>query len=238
MGFREKRTIMLLDKLFFTQTLLGKPVDTVGIWLSGGADSSLLCYMIANKIIQENHKIKIQPVSIQKRPGELTSAVVLTKIKELLNADNIFKDHIMYKTPDDWLGDEYHSLFKKKHHEHLKNKNYDLIYSGITSNTAKEEQLNLGQTIDEGIENIRGVDITKQLIYYSIFVYNNELREEIEVRPFFNINKKEIAEKYKELGLLDTLFPLTKSCEDRTVLNGHCGKCWWCLERKWAFGTL
>ena len=238
MGFGEKQSVIILNELFLTQTLLGKPIETAGIWLSGGADSSLLCYMIADKIKRENHTIKIQPVSVQKRPGEMTTSNVLIKIKELLDADDIFKDHIIYQTPNDWVGEEYSSLFKTKHHEHLKNKTYDLIYSGITSNISVEEQIKLGQNIAPDVEKVRGSDIDKQLIYYSNFFYNNELREEIEVRPFFNVTKKSIAEKYIELGLLDTLFPITKSCEDRSVTEGHCGKCWWCLERKWAFGTL
>ena len=53
---------------------------------------------------------------------------------------------------------------------------------------------------------------------------------------------------YKEANLLDELYPITRSCEYDPTSNyfkniknpgiGHCGKCWWCEERKWAFGTL
>ena len=47
-------------------------------------------------------------------------------------------------------------------------------------------------------------------------------------------------------GIVDELFPLTRSCESeekgQQMLDGgpeeHCGKCWWCLERQWAFGRL
>jgi 7-cyano-7-deazaguanine synthase in queuosine biosynthesis len=227
-----------LDELFFTKTLLGIPVKTVGIWLSGGADSSLLCYMIAEKILKENYDIKIQPISVQKRPGETVTVDVLEKIKELLDAERIFKEHILYKTPSDWAGDDYHSLFKKKNHEHLINGTYQLIFSGITSNISTEDQRMLGQTVNVDIEEKRGLDVVKELVKCSIGKYQGNLIEEMEVRPFFNMNKKNISAKYAELGLLNTLFPITKSCEDRSVPKGHCGKCWWCLERKWAFGKL
>jgi 7-cyano-7-deazaguanine synthase in queuosine biosynthesis len=96
----------------------------------------------------------------------------------------------------------------------------------------------LGQTVNIDIEEKRGLDVVKELVKCSIGKYQGKLIEEIEVRPFFNMNKKNISAKYAELGLLDTLFPITKSCEDRSILKGHCGKCWWCLERKWAFGKL
>ena len=40
--------------------------------------------------------------------------------------------------------------------------------------------------------------------------------------------------------LLDSLFPLTYSCEGSIEATKHhtqhCKKCWWCQERYWAFG--
>ena len=59
--------------------------------------------------------------------------------------------------------------------------------------------------------------------------------------PFFNIDKIKIAEMYESLGLIDTLFPLTRSCElENPPLNflGHCDNCWWCKERFWGFKRL
>ena len=69
------------------------------------------------------------------------------------------------------------------------------------------------------------------------------------INPFFQVNKKWEAEVYKDFGLLDTLLPLTYSCEgdakDTKTHTWHCGntlqyekQCWWCQERMWAFGRL
>ena len=49
------------------------------------------------------------------------------------------------------------------------------------------------------------------------------------------MDKKDIARLYEEEGILDDLFPLTRSCENDDTLDYHCGFCWWCDERKWAF---
>ena len=57
--------------------------------------------------------------------------------------------------------------------------------------------------------------------------------------PLINIDKKGVAELYDHFGLMDTLFPLTRSCENWTDdFSAHCGKCWFCLERLWGFGKL
>lgn len=55
--------------------------------------------------------------------------------------------------------------------------------------------------------------------------------------PFRNVNKQKIAEIYDHLGITDTLFPVTVSCTKNTD-GTHCDNCWWCSERKWAFGRL
>jgi len=52
--------------------------------------------------------------------------------------------------------------------------------------------------------------------------------------PFANVDKKFIAAQYKRFNL-DHLSTLTVSCiGDDTK---PCKQCWWCRERKWAFGT-
>jgi len=57
--------------------------------------------------------------------------------------------------------------------------------------------------------------------------------------PFSNVDKKAIAELYEHYNLIDTLFPMTRSCEAETnYFSKHCGKCWWCGEREYGFGRL
>lgn len=57
--------------------------------------------------------------------------------------------------------------------------------------------------------------------------------------PLINIDKKGVAELYKHFNVLDSLFPLTRSCENWTDdFSSHCGVCWFCLERLWGFGRI
>ena len=59
-------------------------------------------------------------------------------------------------------------------------------------------------------------------------------------RPFLNVDKKFIAELYKQENLMETLFPLTESCigfsSDTNGFSEPCRQCFWCVERYWAFG--
>ena len=220
-------------------TPLGKNIDTIGIWMSGGADSSLLCYLLAEKIKKENLNVKIQPLTVQKRPGIYESIPVRNKIAELLDAEDIFKNHVIYAAPDSgWVNSEYLGMFAKKNRENIKQNVFQVLLSGITTNPPVEIQKNFQWGVLEDVEKTRGNSVIKEKVRYFTQVEDKIEYEFLELKPFFEINKKEIAKLYKEKNLLESLFPLTRSCEDKTFLDGHCGKCWWCEERLWAFGRL
>ena len=59
-------------------------------------------------------------------------------------------------------------------------------------------------------------------------------------RPFVNVDKKFVADLYKQFDLMDDLFPLTMSCigfdYQTNYFTEPCKKCYWCHEKKWAFG--
>jgi 7-cyano-7-deazaguanine synthase in queuosine biosynthesis len=84
-----------------------------------------------------------------------------------------------------------------------------------------------------------GRDLSRDGIVASdaVVVWKHHRTNMLKMRPFRNIDKKGIAELYEKFGLLDTLFPITRSCELTTTdFSEHCGTCWFCEERKWGFG--
>jgi tRNA(Ile)-lysidine synthase TilS/MesJ len=228
---------MKLDIPLITPT--GNKIKTIGIWMSGGADSSLLCYLLAKEIKTQNIPIKIQPLTVQKRPNIFESIPVKNKIIELLDAENIFSEHIVYHAPaTGWDTKDYLSMFAKMNRENIRQDLFQALFSGITTNPPREVQENFQWGILEDVELKRGSHLVKDTVRYFIESENSVEYEFLEYKPFFNITKKHIAELYQEHGLLDSLFSLTRSCEDRNFLQGHCGKCWWCEERLWAFERL
>lgn len=67
----------------------------------------------------------------------------------------------------------------------------------------------------------------------------------LQYRPLANVNKKWIAEEYKKLIAQhpvygDLLFNTTISCTSYADATNNfekpCTYCWWCQEKKWAFG--
>ena len=58
-------------------------------------------------------------------------------------------------------------------------------------------------------------------------------------RPFINVDKKFVADMFKKENLMNTLFPLTRSCVGNVwttnLCTKECHRCFWCYEKKWAF---
>lgn len=61
-------------------------------------------------------------------------------------------------------------------------------------------------------------------------------------QPFVNVDKKFVADIYRQHNLMYTLFPLTNSCVGDTIRTNNftkeCMKCFWCFEKRWAFEDI
>lgn len=221
------------------KTPLGKEVKTIGIWMSGGADSTMLCYLLAKKIKDENLDIKIKPFTVQKNHGVFEFLKVAEKIKELLDCHNVFEEQVVYEAPKSgWVHSDYQAVYHSKNRENIKNNLFQVLYSGITTNPPKEIQEQFKDGILPDCEEIRAEGKEKEKVRYFTVTEDSIEYEFFEIKPLFDMNKKAVAQLYKDHELLDTLFPLTRSCESLVMTSGHCGECWWCEERQWAFGKL
>lgn len=218
-------------------TPLGKPIEKIGVWMSGGADSSLLCYMLAKKIKEENLNCKLVPLTIDfKRPFAYIAVKVREEIERLLDCKEVFSSHIVYHPPEGttWSNKELSEQFHFKNYDNFKNGLVDMLFSGITTNPPRQVQETFLYGVLDDVEAKRGELVEKETTRY--FVQEN--CEFLELKPFFKINKQVISKLYADQGIMDNLYPLTRSCEQLGTSTGHCGKCWWCEERQWAFGRL
>lgn len=205
------------------------PVKTIGIWMSGGADSSLLAYLLAKKIKEENLDVLLQPLSVRRIPktwNVIYATNIVDFIKDQLKVDNILDLKSYWPS----LDDDYQANFKEfvdRDHENFSKNLLQIMYSGITSNPPKGEldEESTQTNRDDGQGTILIKDDWPLRTYYN---------------PFAKINKKTLAKIYDHLDLTETLFPMTRSCEgfeqDTKNYTVHCEKCWWCKERFWAFG--
>lgn len=190
--------------------ILEKIEGPKNIFLSGGADSALLLYLL-----------------LKQQPDTLTTALTWVKkntyyknlsaievMKWCMNATNnnnvvhiIKYADIQYEGCLDKLGKEY--------------MNNNPVCFGITS-FPKED-------VEFGLPELSNNDFRTREGEKNVWQENGEL-----YCPFINYDKKDIAELYNKHNLFD-LFELTNSCESTEIKEGHCGECWWCKERFWAF---
>jgi 7-cyano-7-deazaguanine synthase in queuosine biosynthesis len=198
----------------------------VGIKMGGGADSTILAYMIAKYKKEENPKIILVPIviDIKNRNFQIpyTKRIINFIEKEL---DVTFEPMHVSKISTFKTRDYVESELTKFLYN---NKTIDCHFMGATEIPPKKEFTGMFEDLPIG----RHILEEKPEIEY----INNNM---ISIRPFLNINKQEIKELYDHYNLTDILFPMTKSCTtDGQIDTPHCGYCWFCRERKWGFGKL
>jgi 7-cyano-7-deazaguanine synthase in queuosine biosynthesis len=196
----------------------------LGISASGGADSSLLLYILM--------KYTASPIHIftcsSKQKHRVAPHIVSNVIAYCIDAHQ-------FKYP------VYHHVYfvetqtRESWENGMANINSSLKLSSVYTATTANPPLivtNLWKNGDNGLSSRRDPGITRPTIYY-----NSPISKTLHV-PMVNVDKLKVKQIYDELGLTDTLFPITRSCESLVLNSGHCGECWWCQERYWAFGKL
>jgi len=200
-----------------------KDKTRIGMRISGGADSSMLAYMMAVYKRDYRPDILLFPMTVV-HPLKAYQAIfaqkALDKITELTGVgfeplDAYYPD---YEEPYNFVGrqsiasDDWHA--KRNIHAHV---------MGETMNPPLEvEQA-------EFIFSGGGRDLSRDGL-----VNDPDM---LKRRVFRNIDKKGVAELYRHFGILEDLFPITRSCEEHTDdFSKHCDICWFCKERFWGFG--
>ena len=209
----------------------------IGISISGGADSSLLAYLICSNTkadIHFKHQIRLW----RTRPWQEHIA------NEVIDwfgyrFDNNFYVHRNLVPPEmeepntTLIKDEYGKLkpgnriILRSYNEYIANKhNLDALYAGVNMNPdidipGKVAERDEGHIAPHFVHN--GVDIC---------------------HPFVYTKKDWIIRQYYKHGIED-LLNITRSCEGefegldyKTYTPGNkvpeCGECFWCKERQWG----
>ena len=240
--------------------------NTVVLKMSGGADSAIMGYCMAKYKEKERPDLKIIIATTNGYPPKNwhTRYVnqVCDKITELTGVD--FSDRHQNAQSDEeveYLGSDFKEQIKLSNYDKAQKRNKANIivrennlegiiwYCGITSNPPRSEKL-FYEDYHKGfdIPNVMGHTMCSVEEAPYLYERDPEVKRsegsngEDWAHPFTNKDKKFVAELYKSLGVLDSLYPLTRSCENNQGYlpdpnnEKHCEKCWWCLERYWAFG--
>ncbi len=214
----------------------------VGIRLSGGCDSAIIAYLLAKYVKEERPDISLVAISLNVNQKSFQVQFAKKVIAFIENEFNIkFKaQHTGWIEDQRTSGNDQVDLCN----DLLNRKEIDCYYTGLTRNPPMEE-MKLFTSI------INGLDITKNAgLMVRSHAGNKPTVVENRYFPLVNIDKRGVAELYEMFELIDTLFPLTRSCEfiaegsytDPLYLalqrfERHCEEyCWQCNERFWGFG--
>lgn len=196
------------------------PDSKIGLSISGGADSAILCYILMKYSTNHLHFFTTASLNKSNITVKHSSAVIERCIK-LTNRSNV-SHHIEY----------VQSMERENFFKSLVDKVnagiVDVIYTGTTNIPNSIELQNFSKKLSPDIINRRNPAIVK-----SPYSHDNKI-----YHPFINIDKKTIKELYAHFNLLEDLFLLTRSCESMSIFDRHCNECWWCEERQWAFEAL
>jgi hypothetical protein len=224
---------------------------SVGICFSGGADSTMLLYLLATIIKKFNFQIKIYPISVTRFYhlddfSDTSRNKILDYLKEIfpniiestiqgflpsifekisiksLQLDDTISSHIEYLIDNNATTDVVY--FQYLLDWASKQYNLDAVYDGTTTNPVNAKHINTGPDFRNSLENLKNCVPT---IYQFPHLPNSTV-----VSPFERIEKSWVIAQYYNFNIVD-LLDITQSC---TVLKGGCNneECFHCSEKSWA----
>ena len=196
-----------------------KKFKRIGLKLSGGADSAILCYLLFKYMAEERNECILLPITANQELHSYNyelSEMIVEFCKKQFPSVNVGQHFKCQQRVEETDIITHQKIFLRTLRE---NNLMDCHFIGLTTNPV------------EGFKDNTPSDITRMM--------NRERISGTSFRPLTNIDKKGIYELYKKFNLIDSLFLITRSCDDKSAKThlSHCGNCFPCRERRWGFGS-
>ena len=206
----------------------------ISVNCSGGADSSIMLFELIQLLEENNMTDKQVHVFTlgHARKGNWNPQVAQGVIRFIVNyfETSVIKKHHIYYAPQP----------EKEYFHHAQNEIYSQYDIDLQLNaTSMAPSENAVITVNGTEYDIAALcPVPQRQTGFPEFTKGNPDA----YLPYANYTKDKLQKIYEKNGLLETLFPLTRSCEgfakDTENYTTTCGECWWCLERYWAFGKF
>lgn len=222
----------------------------IAVRLSGGPDSSIIYYALCDHYRDTDVNIIPYTMASNMRPHLIRKAENVIGITARLTGKLPLKHYTYWHDKHTHGNDAYNHFEYTRGQEMLQDEVYrenaiDMHYTGLSKNCPIDEltamvniwvsngELNGDKCYDSLETRDRERDL--DLIGYDDPMSDIGL-------PFLRYDKRKVYEAYNTYGLLGELFPHTWSCENdsQSLSNDplHCGTCYFCLERRFAFGDV
>lgn len=225
----------------------------IGIRLSGGADSSIIYYAIRKHF--KDTDTQVIPLTMNSTQNWWYSTVakaVMDRVDELLGTTTT--DHYIFNDDQPHGSERYIDAVNILSESAIIDLNLDAIYIGLTQNPqGMSEYFDNPEIIkrhaldwEDVRDNINSRDQTRDLGEIADLEVLGLVRGNksvLQVIPFANLDKLAVSQVYRDLNMIDALYPVTFSCENSDInLRGqplrHCKHCFFCLERLYAFDRI
>ena len=225
----------------------------IGIRLSGGADSSIIYYAIRKHF--KDTDTQVIPLTMNSTQNWWYSTVakaVMDRVDELLGTTTT--DHYIFNDDQPHGSERYIDAVNILSESAIIDLNLDAIYIGLTQNPqGMSEYFDNPEIIkrhaldwEDVRDNINSRDQTRDLGEIADLEVLELVRGNtsvLQVIPFANLDKLAVSQVYRDLNMIDALYPVTFSCENSDInLRGqplrHCKHCFFCLERLYAFDRI
>lgn len=214
-------------------------ITRIGVSLSGGMDSALALYILCSYVTENNINVTIVPwTGIDRyRPTNQYDVVDIVDFLKETFPDIPFYEHQWWNNTAEWIDGVYYTKVNHDNREIKKIIARTGVNMGLNGRTANPpadiiESFDIGTTY----EPVRSHDKDREVLYAS-----KEYPWYYTLRPWENSDKRMIVHLYKELNLMDNLYPLTWSCIGKGPqtewFTKPCEDCFWCKEKKWAFNN-
>jgi len=245
------------DKNQSVKIFIPKHHKNIVVNVSGGTDSSLSLYLVCLYIQQQN---RTKDIEVTVRHGIDRYRVPYSYDNCVKYIFDEFQKHFpdinfkLYTFPFVEVPNKGKRWFMGKDKDELIKQGYQCFFDSCTSNPSEMTQKQNGMWETKGRQTKRELDefgnLLRDRTLFKFFDEKSQLTEDIEnchhanLRPFLKVNKAFIADWYfKTPFLKDIIFPLTNSCvsSDPIITKSWtqpCKECWWCKEKKWAFGKF
>ena len=223
--------VELLSKQFLQSLKSNK--GTIGVKLSGGSDTALLLYLLAKEIQERNLNFSILPYTFLDVPDRnIVAQMIIDEVKKNFPRV-VFKEHLVEKNLPKFISKKIYKELWDKYALKLTQEHDIVFFTNGVNLPAPESVITHKEIInylDDAPRNYGTKDLERLGIY-----------DIPEYKPFEHVDKRFTAQVYEDLFLLETLFPLTRSClnkdtEKTNYYEKPCGECYWCEEKFWAFG--
>jgi hypothetical protein len=223
----------------------------IAVRLSGGPDSALIYYVLCD-YYKDQSDVELFPYTMSSplRPHSIKWAKKIVEFTGNKTGKWPTKHYHLHHEEHNANNDQDTNLFEYTNgqeileHQVNQEQNIHIRYTGLSMNCPASE-------LEKFVESL---PYNRAMKYYSSIETRARDRDtffDSRIRfltsyysflPLVNVDKREVKKLYDSYNLTKTLFPLTWSCEHSTQNQHenpkHCGSCYFCLEREFAFGKL